>query len=397
MKKFTTTEGHTLIAASDPKGLQIHLIPAEANEEDGEMVRDIFALGINFSHLLRAIREMDTPWGFVGEGWDSSVRRFNGRISFRFAYQHDPSQTFETTLSEADSVELVEFLKRTAQGEVVHAIPENLSLSASPKSGRNVPCPCGSGKKYKKCCGLAEKATGLPPELNSFRFVKDLSVRALLTKASQEQTMVNGPYFWAALGRALSNAQEYPLALSAQENSIKMAPENLTLRADYAVILGASGKPEEALDILLHLPNETGVFSVLIGNQLSELGRESEAISHYERAIEHDPDFSFCYVALLTALDETGSPLYEYWLERARRQFPKSPRINCAYCRWLVKENRLEELAEADWVDDLEYVPDSRVMGRRDRRTVDDRRSPGTSFDSPKRRKRRCLALGERR
>lgn len=21
------------------------------------------------------------------------------------------------------------------------------------KSGRNDPCPCGSGKKYKKCCG----------------------------------------------------------------------------------------------------------------------------------------------------------------------------------------------------------------------------------------------------
>ncbi|MHC5061039.1 MAG: SEC-C metal-binding domain-containing protein, partial [Planctomycetota bacterium] len=22
-----------------------------------------------------------------------------------------------------------------------------------PKVGRNQPCPCGSGKKYKKCCG----------------------------------------------------------------------------------------------------------------------------------------------------------------------------------------------------------------------------------------------------
>ena len=25
-----------------------------------------------------------------------------------------------------------------------------------PKPGRNDPCPCGSGKKYKKCCGAAE-------------------------------------------------------------------------------------------------------------------------------------------------------------------------------------------------------------------------------------------------
>ena len=24
-----------------------------------------------------------------------------------------------------------------------------------PKIGRNDPCPCGSGKKYKNCCGKA--------------------------------------------------------------------------------------------------------------------------------------------------------------------------------------------------------------------------------------------------
>ena len=26
-----------------------------------------------------------------------------------------------------------------------------------PKIGRNEPCPCGSGKKYKKCCLLANE------------------------------------------------------------------------------------------------------------------------------------------------------------------------------------------------------------------------------------------------
>ena len=26
---------------------------------------------------------------------------------------------------------------------------------SQPKIGRNDPCPCGSGKKYKKCCGAA--------------------------------------------------------------------------------------------------------------------------------------------------------------------------------------------------------------------------------------------------
>jgi SEC-C motif domain protein len=38
-----------------------------------------------------------------------------------------------------------------ADGEV---IPETV-VREGPKVGRNDPCPCGSGKKYKKCCGAA--------------------------------------------------------------------------------------------------------------------------------------------------------------------------------------------------------------------------------------------------
>jgi preprotein translocase subunit SecA len=30
---------------------------------------------------------------------------------------------------------------------------EGTVVREGPKVGRNDPCPCGSGKKYKKCCG----------------------------------------------------------------------------------------------------------------------------------------------------------------------------------------------------------------------------------------------------
>lgn len=33
------------------------------------------------------------------------------------------------------------------------SLQKNLPARNSPKIGRNEPCPCGSGKKYKKCCG----------------------------------------------------------------------------------------------------------------------------------------------------------------------------------------------------------------------------------------------------
>ena len=35
-------------------------------------------------------------------------------------------------------------------GELVGETP---TVREAPKVGRNDPCPCGSGKKYKKCCG----------------------------------------------------------------------------------------------------------------------------------------------------------------------------------------------------------------------------------------------------
>jgi SEC-C motif-containing protein len=36
------------------------------------------------------------------------------------------------------------------EGEKIRARP---FVRESPKVGRNDPCPCGSGRKYKKCCG----------------------------------------------------------------------------------------------------------------------------------------------------------------------------------------------------------------------------------------------------
>jgi uncharacterized protein len=46
----------------------------------------------------------------------------------------------------------------TLNGRLANYKPAEMPLSSFPTSvgkvGRNDPCPCGSGKKYKKCCGL---------------------------------------------------------------------------------------------------------------------------------------------------------------------------------------------------------------------------------------------------
>ncbi|MBR3755636.1 MAG: SEC-C domain-containing protein, partial [Firmicutes bacterium] len=37
--------------------------------------------------------------------------------------------------------------------EIVKEYKKSKTVHVEKKPGRNDPCPCGSGKKYKKCCG----------------------------------------------------------------------------------------------------------------------------------------------------------------------------------------------------------------------------------------------------
>jgi preprotein translocase subunit SecA len=37
--------------------------------------------------------------------------------------------------------------------EAAAAVEKAKPVRTGPKVGRNDPCPCGSGKKYKQCCG----------------------------------------------------------------------------------------------------------------------------------------------------------------------------------------------------------------------------------------------------
>ena len=51
--------------------------------------------------------------------------------------------------------EIAEFVREDGQWYFKdgHAPKPVQSIRQGPKIGRNDPCPCGSGKKYKKCCG----------------------------------------------------------------------------------------------------------------------------------------------------------------------------------------------------------------------------------------------------
>ena len=58
----------------------------------------------------------------------------------------------------APQLQDVEFIHGEVEASAAEAKKKKPQpIRAQPSVGRNEPCPCGSGKKYKKCCGLAKK------------------------------------------------------------------------------------------------------------------------------------------------------------------------------------------------------------------------------------------------
>lgn len=57
--------------------------------------------------------------------------------------------------------------------------------------GRNDPCPCGSGKKYKKCCGMKKKLSARKANVISSTskgsLLDRISAGGVFTASSQEK------------------------------------------------------------------------------------------------------------------------------------------------------------------------------------------------------------------
>ena len=103
-----------------------------------------------------SLRTLDSLWVEHLEVMDQvrdSVRlRAYGQQDPLVEYKNEGHKRFQILLSTMESLIINTLFKASmAQKE-----PPQKQVSA-PKNnqeiGRNDPCPCGSGKKYKKCCG----------------------------------------------------------------------------------------------------------------------------------------------------------------------------------------------------------------------------------------------------
>ena len=103
----------------------------------------------------------------VGKGARIDVQMENGRTALMLASALGHREVVEVLVGKGARIDLqgedgmtaLALAKAQGHREVVALLQMRLGGKASGSApgparvGRNDPCPCGSGKKYKKCCG----------------------------------------------------------------------------------------------------------------------------------------------------------------------------------------------------------------------------------------------------
>jgi preprotein translocase subunit SecA len=103
-----------------------------------------------FETLLREVREDFVMRLFRVQLAPEAMREMEPARPRAMVAQHAETQTFGSAPDEGDGV-------AAAQPAAAAAAP---AMRTGPRVGRNDPCPCGSGKKYKKCHMLIDEGVG---------------------------------------------------------------------------------------------------------------------------------------------------------------------------------------------------------------------------------------------
>jgi tetratricopeptide (TPR) repeat protein len=214
--------------------------------------------------------------------------------------------------------------------------------------GRNDPCPCGSGKKYKKCCGKFESS---PPTLPGQQKANAASMRASANTPPTAQIELNQLV-------ALFNAGHHAEVERHACSLLGRHPDSGFAWKVLSASLLMQGK--DALAALQNatkfLPNDAAVHYNL-GNNLRNLGRLDEAEASYRRALQIGPDDAAAHGNLGNIMLEQGR--FKEAEASYRRALQISPDAAAAHGNLgnvMLEQGRFKE-AEASYRRALQIEP----------------------------------------
>jgi len=182
--------------------------------------------------------------------------------------------------------------------------------------GRNDPCPCGSGKKYKQCCGsLGEAQAGMVRTVytlpsNSFQDALEHHKAGRLPQAEAIYRQIlqkepNHPEALHFLGVIAYQTGKNDFAVELISKAIDISASS-QMYCNLGAAFQALHKPDDAAEsyrkALALKPDFTDAYHNL-GIALQDQGKLDEAVESYRKALALKPDYAEAYSKLLFALN----------------------------------------------------------------------------------------------
>jgi protein O-GlcNAc transferase len=263
------------------------------------------------------------------------------------------------------------------------------------KLGRNDPCGCGSGKKYKNCClGKAEFHSPEPSTVetnqlallfNAGRYVElESRVRKLLGEypnsgfawkllgASLQmqgkdalhvlrkatELLPNDADAFSNLGVALKDRGQLDGALASFRRALEIKPDFAEAHSNLGVVLTELGQLKEAVASCrraLEIKPDNARAHNNLANALKDLGQLDDAVISYRRALKINPDFAEAHSNLGTALQALGR--FGDAAASYRRAFEIKPDYAYAFSNLLMMMQYAEGYTQAEsYAEHLSYA-----------------------------------------
>ena len=182
---------------------------------------------------------------------------------------------------------------------------------------RNDPCPCGSGLRYKKCCGrlvLGDESQA-PVDTNQLlregiRFLElgdDTQAGDLFRRILQKQPGHSDALQY--LGMVELRDGKLAEAETLLRQAVESDPANDVAYGNFALLLWEAKRPDEAYaycEKAISLNPDNVQARNLIAVILEDRKRYEEAEQHLNKAIASQPDFAEAYYNLASVLIEMG-------------------------------------------------------------------------------------------
>ena len=239
--------------------------------------------------------------------------------------------------------------------EIANTLNERNVLPIDGKIGRNEPCPCGSGKKFKKCCSSIMKDLPSKQLLGNGYYYNRM---AYLQKAAPYDTILvlENLTFWASAaekeGDVVRALELFRILkpLAEQTGFLGELLRNFGIFFSEHPELG-----EEGLDILRQLQvfykdgdQEVWTFASMdTADYLGLMGKWDECRNEYEKLIEAIPDHSFVWIRFARFLEmnnylDEAVASYEHVLQMGDQAIENDPEIAAWELKKLAASHNIE-------------------------------------------------------